>query len=97
VLGAISTANSEFRLPVELREALDLEYDEPTGPYTKRSTRLMEYAKGLRALPVPDKLTVDEASALFDVWVNDMALHSCKSQSNFVLGFRWLIQVKFSA
>lgn len=46
------------------------------SPYDKRSKELLAYANGLKALPVPDKLTVAEASSLFEIWKDDMAINS---------------------
>jgi small subunit ribosomal protein S29 len=63
-------------MPLELREALGLPMDGPTGPYAKRSPFLQEYTRGLRALPVPERLSVQEASSLFELWMKSGALHS---------------------
>ena len=46
------------------------------SPYNRRSEELLAYADGLKALPVPDKLTVAEASSLFEIWKDDMAINS---------------------
>jgi small subunit ribosomal protein S29 len=75
-LGAISSTNTNYVLPLVLREALGLPYDRPTGPYAKRSAALAEYGQGLRAFEVPPQLSVDEAAALFEVWSGDLALHT---------------------
>lgn len=61
-------------MPIELTEALGLPHHEPVGPYTKRSPELKQYAQGLRAVPVPGKLTVTEAASLFEVWMRDLAV-----------------------
>jgi small subunit ribosomal protein S29 len=63
-----------FPLPLELRDALKLDYDHPMSPYDKRSPLLLEYAQGLKALPVPEKLTIEEASSLMSIWKNENVL-----------------------
>ena len=78
VLGALSSQNTTFRAPLELREALGLQPDGPANPYVRRQPELVEYAKGLQSLPVPEELTVDEAGSIFDVWQKVKALHISK-------------------
>ena len=75
-MGALSSTNTNYLLPSELREALGLPYDRPTGPYAKRSLSRTEYANGLRAFEVPAQLTTNEAAALFEVWSRGLALHT---------------------
>ncbi|EPQ56717.1 hypothetical protein GLOTRDRAFT_138372 [Gloeophyllum trabeum ATCC 11539] len=74
VLGALSTADTTYRTPLELRKALGLPDEQPTSPYVKMNETKMEYAKGLQALPVPEKLQLDEAAAVFEVWAKDKAV-----------------------
>jgi small subunit ribosomal protein S29 len=50
------------------------------SPYDKRSKELLAYADGLKALAVPDKLTVAEASSLFEIWKDDMAINSSECE-----------------
>ena len=73
-MGAINSSDPMFTLPLELRDALKLDYDHPMSPYDKRSPLLLEYAQGLKALPVPEKLTLDEASSLMSIWKNENVL-----------------------
>lgn len=75
MLGALSSQNTQFKTPIELREALGLSHDRPTGPYAEREQALKDYAKGLQNLLVPEKLSMDEAAALFEVWMKDRALY----------------------
>lgn len=75
-MGALSSTNTTYTLPLELREALGLPYDRPTGPYAKRSLSRTEYANGLRALEVPAQLSTNEAAALFEVWSRNLASHT---------------------
>ncbi|PCH36270.1 hypothetical protein WOLCODRAFT_91935 [Wolfiporia cocos MD-104 SS10] len=74
--GAESTAETRFLMPLELREALGLPEHRPAGPYVARRPELAEYAAGLRNVAVPAQLSVGEAAALFEVWMEDQALHS---------------------
>jgi small subunit ribosomal protein S29 len=78
ILGAISSSHVDFQLALELREALDLPYDRPSGRYAKRSSFMQEYTKGLQPLPVPDKLSVKEAASLFELWMKARSLHACE-------------------
>ena len=75
-LGAISTAHTQFQVPLELSEALDLPFPRPAGPYVKRSAELVAYTQGLQNLPVPAQLSVPEAASLFELWMKTKALHS---------------------
>ncbi|EPT03056.1 hypothetical protein FOMPIDRAFT_1022642, partial [Fomitopsis schrenkii] len=76
VIGAEGTQNTTFRMPVELREALGLPEMRPAGPYTKRSPEIVEFARGIKNFPVPPRITIGEAASLFEVWMQDKALHS---------------------
>ena len=63
-------------MPVELREALGLPEMRPAGPYTKRSPEIVEFARGIKSFPVPPRISIGEAASLFEVWMQDKALHS---------------------
>ena len=84
-VGAITSSDPMFSLPLELRDTLKLDYDHPMSPYDKRSPVLLEYAQGLKALPVPEKLTVNEASSLMAIWRNEDVLFGGKLFSSFLL------------
>ncbi|KAI0741258.1 mitochondrial ribosomal death-associated protein 3-domain-containing protein [Daedaleopsis nitida] len=84
VLGALSTQNTTFRAPLELVEALGLEPTVPSNPYVRREPELVAYASGLRNFPVPDKLTVDEAASIFEVWQSTKALHITRGDETFL-------------
>jgi hypothetical protein len=73
-MGAINSSDPMFPLPLELRDTLKLDYDHPMSPYDKRSPLLLEYAQGLKALHVPEKLTLGEASSLMSIWKNENVL-----------------------
>ena len=70
-MGAINSSDPMFPLPLELRDSLKLDYDHPMSPYDKRNPLLLEYAQGLKALPVPEKLTLEEASSLMSIWKSE--------------------------
>lgn len=82
VLGALSTTNAEFRLPLELAEALSISPVSYGGPYVKRCPTLQTYTTGLERMAVPDALTVQEAMEVFDLWSKDDAMPS--GMSSFV-------------
>ncbi|KAH7910195.1 mitochondrial ribosomal death-associated protein 3-domain-containing protein [Hygrophoropsis aurantiaca] len=84
VLGALSTSDTTFKVPLELREALNIPSDRPAGPYIKRSAELLEYTKGLQRLVVPDNLSIDEAASVFDVWMKDKAVPSTANDELFL-------------
>ncbi|KAH9947031.1 mitochondrial ribosomal death-associated protein 3-domain-containing protein [Amylocystis lapponica] len=75
-LGAVSTAHTQFQMPLELSEALGIPFPRPAGPYVKRIPEVVTYAQGLQNFPVPAELSVPEAASLFEVWAEDKALHS---------------------
>ncbi|OCH86955.1 hypothetical protein OBBRIDRAFT_814348 [Obba rivulosa] len=85
--GAVSTSNTYFRMPLELSEALGIPFEGPSGPYEKRHPEFVEYAKGLRNVPVPAQLQIKEASSLFEVWAKDRALHSVPNDELFMAKF----------
>ena len=70
-MGAINSSDPMFTVPLELRDALKSDYDHPMSPYDKRSPVLLEYAQGLKALPVPEKLTLEEATSLMSIWKSE--------------------------
>lgn len=51
----------------------------------KRLSPLVEYAHGLQNLAVPPRLSINEAASLFEVWMQDKALHSGKLWLSSVL------------
>lgn len=68
-------SDTQFPLPNELRQALQVD-SRPLNAYIKLSPEVLEYTEGLQTVPVPEKLTVAEAAAMFEVWGRDSALHS---------------------
>ncbi|KIM38358.1 hypothetical protein M413DRAFT_30198 [Hebeloma cylindrosporum] len=69
-IGSISSAQTTNPIPLELRDALELDYLDKRviSPYEKRNQILLDYAGGLKPLEVPAKLSLDEAAGIFEVW-----------------------------
>lgn len=63
-------------MPVELHEALGLPRMRSTGAYTNRSPEIEEFVRGIKSFPVPRRITIDEAASMFEIWMQDKALHS---------------------
>ncbi|KAK2459245.1 hypothetical protein APHAL10511_008722 [Amanita phalloides] len=74
VLGAITYSDPAYALPLELREALGMAYDQATSGYDKRSKIMKEYTVGLRAICVPEQLSMAEAGSLFEVWKEEKVM-----------------------
>jgi small subunit ribosomal protein S29 len=57
-------------VPIELRDALELgELDTRfITEYNRRNQVMVEYTQGLKKFEVPEKLTLDEAVGLFEIW-----------------------------
>ncbi|PPQ75486.1 hypothetical protein CVT26_015908 [Gymnopilus dilepis] len=70
VIGALSLSQTSFTLPLELRDALDLEDLDayPISPFAKRNKEMFAYTEGLQKMAVPEKLTLAEAAGVFEVW-----------------------------
>jgi small subunit ribosomal protein S29 len=73
-LGAITSSDPNYKIPIELHDALDLPPEQFKSPYDRRSRVLVEYAEGLKSLRVPEKLSIKEAASLFEIWMKDKAL-----------------------
>jgi small subunit ribosomal protein S29 len=68
IVGAISTSDKKFNTPLEVREAIGMQSEQPTSIWSKRVPEYVEYAKGLRGIQVPSALSLSEATCLFDLW-----------------------------
>ncbi|KAH6887173.1 mitochondrial ribosomal death-associated protein 3-domain-containing protein [Coprinopsis sp. MPI-PUGE-AT-0042] len=97
IMTSLNASDTQYNIPLELRDTLELGYAHPVSPYEKRSSELMYYlggdatkegskteTKGMQKIAVPDKFTVEEAGALFEMWKNDMALSSCAYDEMFL-------------
>ncbi|KAG9127918.1 Class II abasic (AP) endonuclease [Ceratobasidium sp. 392] len=76
VLGANSSANPRFLEPLPLKEALGVIPLGTVSPYERRNKNIVSYVSGLKGLPIPSKMRVDEAASMFDVWIQNNALHT---------------------
>jgi small subunit ribosomal protein S29 len=74
VMGALAPTNTQYPVPRELTDSLKLPTKIPSSPYDKKDKYLMEYAKGLKNMKLPDGFTLKEASSVFDTWMKDRAL-----------------------
>ncbi|KAG6883662.1 hypothetical protein C0993_004871 [Termitomyces sp. T159_Od127] len=83
-VGAVTASDTQYKLPLELRDALALPHERFDSPYDKRSRPLVEYTAGLRALGVPEQLSVAEAASLYEVWKDDRALVSSMHDEAFL-------------
>jgi len=84
VIGAISSTNTRYSLPLVLREALNMPEDRFATPYNYRSPALQTYSAGLRHFELPSRLTIPEAIALFELWEQTHALHSRPTDEFFL-------------
>ncbi|KAH8103887.1 mitochondrial ribosomal death-associated protein 3-domain-containing protein [Cristinia sonorae] len=84
VIGAVSGSNTNWPVTLELQEALGLSTPRPVNEYAKRSDNLQYYAEGLKNFPVPEKLTLDEAASIYDMWHKDNALHTHANDELFL-------------
>lgn len=78
VLGAISTTDPRFRVPLPLKEALGIIEPGNVSPYEQRHKDIAFYASGVKGLRVPSKMHISEATSMFDLWVQSNALHTRK-------------------
>ncbi|KAG6887040.1 hypothetical protein C0992_001077 [Termitomyces sp. T32_za158] len=83
-VGAITTSDTQYKLPLELKDALNLPHERFKSVYDKRSRPLMEYTTGLKALNVPEQLSLVEAASLYEVWKDDKALISSLHDEAFL-------------
>ncbi|ETW79159.1 hypothetical protein HETIRDRAFT_36236 [Heterobasidion irregulare TC 32-1] len=76
VLGALSSTNTAFKLNAQLGHALKLQPWKKPSPYLKIPPEILRYTKGIERLRVPDRLQVNEAASIFEVWSKTKALHT---------------------
>lgn len=83
-VGAISSTSNTYALTPEVRYALGFQQDLQPSPYIKVPEEVKVYTKGIKPLEVPEKLSVSEAAALFEVWMKNKTLHTSKSIFEFL-------------
>jgi small subunit ribosomal protein S29 len=87
VLGAVTSSDSQFPIPNELLTSLEMSRYHAWSPYDKTNKILMEYAKGLQNLEVPNKFTLKEATSVFEVWMKDRSLSARMYHHVFIYFF----------
>lgn len=83
-MSALTSSSTAHPVPIELRDALALPRRHPTSPYEKRDAVLEGYARGLKGIEVPARMSREECAGLFGVWKQDGSLtsgESCLSSS----------------
>ncbi|EIM86567.1 uncharacterized protein STEHIDRAFT_147130 [Stereum hirsutum FP-91666 SS1] len=83
-VGAISSTSNTYALTPEVRYALGFQQDLQPSPYIKVPEEVKIYTKGIKALDVPEKLSVSEAAALFEVWMKNKTLHTNPTDELFM-------------
>jgi small subunit ribosomal protein S29 len=73
-MGALTESDTAYAVPLELKDALNLESRHPVSPYDKRDQVKLGYTEGLKGLKVPERMSTNEMAGLFSVWKDDMAL-----------------------
>jgi len=70
VFSAICCTQSTNPIPIELRDALELDGLDTRiiTEYNKRNQTIVGYTRGLQGFEVPEKLTLEEAVGVFEIW-----------------------------
>ena len=76
ILGAIGSEDKRFSTSVELAEAIGSPLDHPPTPYSPRYKEYIDYARGLESFAIPPRLSLLEASAIFELWMEHRTLHT---------------------
>lgn len=84
ILGANSSTHTSFQEPLPLKEALGIIPVGAVSPYERRNKDIVAYASGLKGFSIPSKMQVGEAASMFDVWLQNNALHTAPSDSLFL-------------
>ncbi|TEB25788.1 mitochondrial carrier protein [Coprinellus micaceus] len=83
-IGALTESDTAYAVPLELKDALNLESRHPVSPYDKRDQVKLGYTEGLKGLKVPERMSTNEMAGLFSVWKDDMALTTDKYDELFM-------------
>ena len=76
VVGALSLSDKTYGLSQELRHALGLQPSLRPSPYLKVSPEIATFTRGIQIVKVPEKLNVNEAASLFEVWNKNKSFHT---------------------
>ncbi len=81
VVGALSLSDKTYGLSEELRYALGLQPWLRPSPYLKVAPEITTFTRGVQLVNVPEKLNVNEAASLFEVWNKNKSSHTRKFSS----------------
>ncbi|KAI0306051.1 mitochondrial ribosomal death-associated protein 3-domain-containing protein [Multifurca ochricompacta] len=84
VVGALSLSDKTYGLSQELRHALGLQPWLQPSSYLKVAPEITAFTKGIQILKVPEKLNVNEAASLFEVWNKNKSFHTPGSDEVFL-------------
>jgi small subunit ribosomal protein S29 len=80
VIGALSLSDKTYGPSQELRHALGLQPWLQPSPYLKVAPEIRSFTRGIQIIKVPEKLNVNEAASLFEVWNKNKSLHTRESR-----------------
>jgi small subunit ribosomal protein S29 len=75
-IGALSLSDKTYGLSQELRYALGLQPWLRPSTYVKVAPEITSFTRGLQIVEVPEKLNVNEAASLFEVWNKNKSFHT---------------------
>ncbi|KAF8493178.1 mitochondrial ribosomal death-associated protein 3-domain-containing protein [Russula emetica] len=84
VVGALSLSDKTYGLSQELRHALGLQPWLRPSPYLKVAPEITAFTKGIQLVNVPEKLNVNEAASLFEVWNKNKSFHIPGNDEHFM-------------
>ncbi|KAI0255675.1 mitochondrial ribosomal death-associated protein 3-domain-containing protein [Lactifluus subvellereus] len=82
VIGALSLSDKTYGLLQELRHALGLQPSLQPSPYLKVAPEIKTFTRGIQILK--EKLNVNEAASLFEVWNKNKSFHSSANDELFL-------------
>jgi small subunit ribosomal protein S29 len=84
VVGALSLSDKTYGLSQELRYALGLQPWLRPSPYLKAAPEITTFTRGIQLVNVPEKLNVNEAASLFEVWNKNKSIHATGNDELFL-------------
>jgi small subunit ribosomal protein S29 len=87
VVGALSLSDKTYGLSQELRYALGLQQWLQPSPYLQVAPEITAFTRGIQLVNVPEKLNVNEAASLFEVWNKNKSFHTREFMSRFQLNW----------
>jgi small subunit ribosomal protein S29 len=79
----LSLSDKTYGLSQELRDALGLQPWLQPSPYLKIAPEITAFTNGIQLVNVPEKLNVNEAASLFDIWNKNKSFHTREFMSCF--------------